>query len=58
LAGTVLAMLFNVWNILSGHFDATEPFMYVMIHAISSAAAGAILSLVLGMIYRLFAQRV
>ena len=57
LAGTVLGLLLNVWSILSGRFDAGEPFMHVMIQAISSAAAGAILSVCLGLVYRLFLHR-
>ena len=57
LAGTVLGLLLNVWSILSGRFDASDPFMHVMIQAISSAAAGAVLSVVLGLVYRLFLHR-
>ena len=52
LAGTVLVLLLNVWSILSGRFDASDPFLHVMIQAISSAGAGAILFLALGLILR------
>ncbi len=58
LAGAVLELILNVWNILSGQFDASDPFMQVLVETIGSAGAGAILSLVLGLAYRLFLQRV
>jgi hypothetical protein len=58
LAGTVLALVLNVLSILSGRFDASDPFMHLIGQAITCAGAGAILSFVLGLIYRRFRQRV
>ncbi len=57
LAGAVLMLAFNVWSILSGHFDASDPFIHVMVETIGAAGAGAILPLVLGLIYSLFLPR-
>ena len=57
LLGAMLVLAHNVWTILSGHFDASDPFMYVMSQAIGSAAAGAVLSVLLGLVHRRFVQR-
>jgi ABC-type Fe3+ transport system permease subunit len=57
LVGAMLVLLLNVWDILYGHFDASDPFIHVITETISFAGAGAILSVVLGMIYSLFVQR-
>ena len=57
LAGAMLVLALNVWNILSGRFDASDPFIRVLIETIGSAAAGAILSVCLGLVYRLFLHR-
>ncbi len=57
LAGTMLVLALNVWDILSGRFDASDPFMQVMGETIRSASAGAILSVTLGLIYSLLVQR-
>jgi NhaP-type Na+/H+ or K+/H+ antiporter len=57
LAGALLVLALNVWTILSGHFDASDPFIHVMAETIGSAAAGAILSVVLGLVHRRFLQR-
>jgi hypothetical protein len=53
----MLVLAHNVWNILSGRFDASDPFMHVMSQAIGSAAAGAGLSVLLGLLHRLFLHR-
>jgi NhaP-type Na+/H+ or K+/H+ antiporter len=53
----MLVLAHNVWTILSGHFDASDPFIHVMAETIGSAAAGAILSVVLGLVHRRFLQR-
>ena len=58
LAGAMLVLALNVWNIPSGRLDATDPFIHVMGQTIGSAAAGAILSLIFGLIFRLLAHRV
>ena len=57
LAGTMLVLALNMWDILSGRFDASDPFIQVMGETISSASAGAILSITLGRIYSLLVQR-
>ena len=57
LAGALLMLALNVWSILSGRFDASDPFIHVMIETIVSAGAGAILSVVLGLLHRLFLHR-
>jgi ABC-type Fe3+ transport system permease subunit len=57
LVGAMLMLLLNPWDLLSGHFDASDPFIHVMTETISFAGAGAIMSIVLGMIYSLFVQR-
>ncbi len=57
LGGAVLMLALNVWSILSGHFDASDPFIHVMVETIGAAGAGAILPLVLGLIYSLFLPR-
>jgi hypothetical protein len=53
----MLVLAFNVWNLPSDHFVATDPFIQVMGETIGSAAAGAVLSIVLGLVYRLFLHR-
>ena len=57
LLGALLVLALNVWNIPSDHFVATDPFIQVMGETIGSAAAGAVLSVVLGLVYRLFVHR-
>jgi hypothetical protein len=57
LAGALLVLALNVWDILSGRFDASDPFVHVMGETIGSAAAGAILSVCLGLVHRLFLHR-
>ena len=57
LVGALLVLALNVWSILSGRFDASDPFIQVMGETISSASAGAILSVTLGRIYSLLVQR-
>jgi ABC-type Fe3+ transport system permease subunit len=57
LVGALLVLAHNVWSILSGRFDASDPFIQVMGETISSASAGAILSVTLGLIYSLLVQR-
>ena len=57
LVGALLVLALNVWNIPSDHFVATDPFIQVMGEPISSASAGAILSVTLGRIYSLLVQR-
>ena len=57
LAGAVLVLAHNVWTILSGHFDASDPFIHVMAETIGSASAGAILSVLLGLVHGLFLHR-
>ena len=53
----MLMLAFNVWSILSGHFDASDPFLQVMAETIGSAAAGAVLSVVLGLVHRLISAK-
>ena len=53
----MLVLALNVWNVLSGRFDASDPFIRVLIETIGSAAAGAILSVCLGLVHRLFLHR-
>ena len=55
--GSLLVLALNVWNILSGRFDASDPFLHVMGETIGSAAAGAVLSVVLGLLHRRFQNR-
>jgi hypothetical protein len=57
LLGALLVLALNVWDILSGRFDASDPFVHVMGETIGSAAAGAILSVCLGLVHRLFLHR-
>jgi hypothetical protein len=57
LVGALLVLALNVWDILSGRFDASDPFIQVMGATISSASAGAILSVTLGLIYSRLVQR-
>ena len=57
LAGAMLVLALNVWNILSGRFDASDPFIHVMAETIGSAGAGAVLSVLLGLVHRLFLHR-
>jgi NhaP-type Na+/H+ or K+/H+ antiporter len=57
LAGTLVVLALNVWSILSGRFDASDPFIHVMTETIGSAAAGAVLSIVLGLVHRRFLHR-
>jgi len=57
LLGALLVLALNVWNIPSDRFVATDPFIQVMGETISSASAGAILSITLGRIYSLLVQR-
>ncbi len=57
LAGTLVVLVLNVWSILSGRFDASDPFMHVMSQAIGSAAGGAGLSVLLGLLHRRFLNR-
>ena len=55
--GSLLVLALNVWNILSGRFDASDPFLHVMGETIGSAAAGAVLSVVLGLVHHLLLHR-
>jgi hypothetical protein len=57
LLGAMLMLAFNVWNIPSDRIVATDPFMQVMGETIGSAAVGVGLSVVLGLVYRLFLHR-
>ncbi len=57
LAGTMLLLALNVWNLPSDRFIATDPFIQVMGETIGSAAAGAVLSVVLGLVHRRFLHR-
>jgi ABC-type Fe3+ transport system permease subunit len=57
LVGSLLVLALNVWNILSGRFDASDPFLHVMGETIGSAAAGAVLSVVLGLVHHLLLHR-
>ncbi len=53
----MLVLALNVWNIPSGHLVAADPFMHVMGQTIGFAAAGAGLSVLLGLLHRLFLHR-
>ena len=53
----MLVLALNVWNILSGRFDASDPFIRVLIEIIGSAGAGAGLSVILSLIHHLFLRR-
>ena len=57
LVGALLVLAHNVWDILSGRFDASDPFIQVMTETISSAGAGAVLSVILGLVHRVFVHR-
>ncbi len=57
LLGAMLMLAFNVWNIPSDRIVATDSFMQVMGETIGSAAVGAVLSVVLGLVYRRFLNR-
>ena len=57
LAGAVLVLTFSVWSILSGRYGASDPFIHVMIETISAMGAGAALSIVLGLVYRLLVRK-
>ena len=53
----MLVLSHNVWTILSGHFDASDPFLQVMTETIGSAGAGAILLVSLSVVHRRFLHR-
>jgi hypothetical protein len=53
----MLMLAFNVWSLPSSRSVATDPFIQVMGETIGSAAAGAILSVLLGLLHRLFVHR-
>jgi hypothetical protein len=55
--GAMLAIGHNLYTILSGDFDATYPFRYVMLEAVIFATVGAILAVAMGAAYRLLQQR-
>ncbi len=55
--GALLVLALNVWSIFSGRFDASDPFLHVMGQTIGSAAAGAVLSVVLGLVHHLLLHR-
>ncbi len=57
LLGAMLMLALNVRSILSGRFDASDPFIRVMAETVGSASAGAVLSVVLGLVHRLFVHR-
>jgi hypothetical protein len=57
LAGAVLVLTLSIWDILSGRYDASDPFVHAMIETTSAAAGGAALSVLLSLIYRLFVAR-
>jgi ABC-type Fe3+ transport system permease subunit len=57
LLGAMLMLAFNVWNIPSDRIVATDPFLHVMGETIGSAAAGAVLSVVLGLVHHLLLHR-
>jgi hypothetical protein len=57
LVGALPMLAFNLWDVLSGHFDASDPFLHVMVETVGAAGAGVILSLALRVIYSLFLQR-
>jgi hypothetical protein len=53
----MLVLALNVWNMLSGRFDASDPFIQVMAETMGSASAGAILSVLLGLLHCQYRQR-
>jgi hypothetical protein len=53
----MLVLALNVWNILSGRVDASDPLIQVMLETLGSATAGAMLSVLLGLIHRHDLQR-
>jgi hypothetical protein len=57
LLGALPVLALNVWDILSGRFDASDPFIHVMTETLGSAGAGAILSVCLGLVHRRFLHR-
>jgi hypothetical protein len=57
LAGAMLVLALIVWNMLSGRFDASDPFIQVMAETMGSASAGAILSVLLSLIHCHYRQR-
>ncbi len=57
LAGAMLMLALSVWSILSGHFDASDPFVQVMAETIGAASAGVILPALLDLVHRLFLHR-
>jgi hypothetical protein len=57
LAGAILVLAAGFWNIFSGRYSASDPFIHVMVETISAAGAGAALSVLLSLIYRLFVAR-
>ena len=57
LVGAMLVLAHNVWTILSGDFDASDPFLQVMTETIGSAGAGAILLVSLSVVHRRFLHR-
>jgi len=40
----MLMLALNLWNLLSGRFDASDPFIQLMAEIMGSASAGAILA--------------
>jgi hypothetical protein len=53
----MLVLALNVWNILSGRFDASNSFIQGKAETMGSATAGAILSVLRGLIHRSYRQR-
>jgi hypothetical protein len=57
LLGAMLMLALNVWDILSGRFNASDPFIRVMAETVGSAGAGAILLVSLSLVHRRFLHR-
>src|SRR3712207_2572818 len=57
LVGALPMLAFNLLDVLSGHFDASDPFLHVMAETIGAAGVGAILCVILSLIYRSYVQR-
>jgi hypothetical protein len=57
LVGVIVAIVRTIYRIVAEQLDAADPFTHVMAEATISAAAGAILAVAAGAIYRLLQQR-
>jgi hypothetical protein len=53
----MLVLALNVWNMLSGRFDASDPLIQVMAETMGPATAGPILPAPLSVLHRHYRPR-